>query len=82
MVKYGTSTQATDDSIIWRMRVACWIAKATETHSEYVIIITSPRQQWLHERARCNVYTYISWLVFKYCSCITPEWLKKIRKIN
>jgi len=31
--------QATDDNIIWRMRVACWIRKATNTHSEYVILL-------------------------------------------
>ena len=30
---------------IWRMRIACWIAKATDTHSEYVIIIAFPRQR-------------------------------------
>jgi hypothetical protein len=24
---------------IWRMRIACWIPKATNTHSEYVIYI-------------------------------------------
>jgi hypothetical protein len=24
---------------IWRMRVACWIPKATDTHSEYVMFI-------------------------------------------
>jgi hypothetical protein len=64
------------------MRIACCIARATETHAEYVIFITSPRQQWLRKRAHYYVYTYISWLVFKYCSSITPEWLKKIRKIN
>jgi hypothetical protein len=29
--------QAADDSIIRRIRVACWITKATDTHSEYVI---------------------------------------------
>jgi len=23
---------------IWRMRIACWIPKATDTHSEYVIL--------------------------------------------
>ena len=33
----------------WRMRFACWIPEATNTHSEYVILI--PLQQWLHERA-------------------------------
>ena len=31
--KYGTAEQATDDNIIRRMRVACWITKATNTHS-------------------------------------------------
>jgi hypothetical protein len=35
--KYGTARQATDDSIIGRMRFACWITNATDTHSEYVI---------------------------------------------
>jgi hypothetical protein len=34
----------------WRMRNACWIPKATKTHSEYVIVIDYPLQQWLRER--------------------------------
>jgi hypothetical protein len=36
---------------IWRMRNVCWIPKATNTHSEYIIFIAFPLQQWLHERA-------------------------------
>jgi len=36
---------------IWRMRIACWITKATNTHSQYVIIIAFPVQQWLQKRA-------------------------------
>jgi hypothetical protein len=24
---------------IWRMRIACWVPKATNAHSEYVILI-------------------------------------------
>ena len=24
---------------IWRMRIACWITKATDAHSEYVILL-------------------------------------------
>ena len=42
---------------IWCVRVACWIPKATNTHSEYVIVIAFLLQQWLHERAsmlRCT----------------------------
>jgi len=31
---------------IRRMRSACWLPKATNTHSEYVIIITFELQQW------------------------------------
>jgi hypothetical protein len=34
---------------IWRVRIACWITKATDTHSEYVILIAFPLQQWLHD---------------------------------
>jgi hypothetical protein len=37
--KYGGAREATDDSIIWDMCFACWIMKATNTHSEYEIII-------------------------------------------
>ena len=36
---------------VWRKRFAWWIPKATNTHSEYVIFIAFPRQQWLRERA-------------------------------
>jgi len=51
--KYGTARQATLDntSIIRHMRISCWIAKATNIYSEYVIIIAFPLIQWLHERA-------------------------------
>ena len=27
---------------LWRMRIACWISKATNARSEYVIIMTFP----------------------------------------
>jgi len=30
---------------IWRMRIACWIPKATDTHSEYVTLTAFPLQQ-------------------------------------
>jgi hypothetical protein len=56
--KYGTARQATDDNKIRRMRFACWITKATDTHSEYVILTAFPWQQWLLERASMLRYTY------------------------
>jgi len=34
---------------IWYMRIACWIPKPTNTHSQYVILVAFPLQQWLHE---------------------------------
>jgi hypothetical protein len=39
------------DNIIRSMRFACWIPKATDTPSEYVMLIDFQQQQWLHERA-------------------------------
>jgi hypothetical protein len=47
--KYGRARQATDDNISQCMCSACWVAKATNTHSEYVILIAFPQQQWFHE---------------------------------
>jgi hypothetical protein len=43
---------------IWRMRIACWIPKAKNTHSQYVIFIAFPLQQWLQDRASLLRYTY------------------------
>jgi hypothetical protein len=40
-------SQATDDCIIRRLRIACWIHKTTNTHSEYAVLIAFPLQQWL-----------------------------------
>jgi len=51
-----------DGGITRRMRFACWILKATNTHSEYVIFIGFPLQQWFHERASMLRYTYVAWL--------------------
>jgi hypothetical protein len=39
----------------WRKRIACWIPKSRNRHSEYVILITFPLQQWLHEQPQCYV---------------------------
>jgi len=56
----------------WRTRIACWIAEATNTHSEYVILIAFPRQQWLHESASMLRYTYVHCLSCYFSElCIT-----------
>ena len=48
---------------IWRMRFACWVTKARNTHSEYVILTTFPLQQRLQEHASVLHYTYTPCLV-------------------
>jgi len=48
---------------IWRMRTECRVTKATNTHSEYVIIFAFPLQQWLHGHASKLHYTHIAYLV-------------------
>jgi hypothetical protein len=67
MEKYGRARLATDDNIIRRMRFACWITKANNTHSEYIIgntvPLAFPPQQWLRERASVLRYTYSACLV-------------------
>jgi len=47
---------------IWRMRIACWITTNTDTHSEYVIFIVFPLQQWLQSRSSCYVTPTLSLL--------------------
>jgi hypothetical protein len=37
--KYGRDRQATDGNIMGRMRFACWLSKARNTHPEYAVII-------------------------------------------
>ena len=58
--QYVTARQATDDDIIRRMPFACWITKATETQSEYVIVLLFPRKKLLRERTLVFCYTCIA----------------------
>ena len=54
----------------WRMRIACWITKATNTHSEYVIRFAFP----LYENALmlCLYVQYIACLVWQYPVALQP----------
>jgi hypothetical protein len=77
MEKYGTARQATDENIKQRIRFVCWITKATGAHSECVILIAFPRQQWLRERAsilRLYLHCPSSFLYFnrRFCIGLSP----------
>jgi hypothetical protein len=62
-------------TIIWRMRIACWITKATDTRSVYVKLIDFTLQQWLHDRATIlglyvndlSFYNFLGWRQMKIC---------------
>ena len=72
MEKYRTAGQATDDSIIIRrMRFLCWVTKATDTHSEYEILIGFLRQQWVHERALMLRFFNVNRLSCILCKAFT-----------
>ena len=48
------------------MRIACWISKATNTHSEYVIscLLIFHSNNGCTNLSQCSVYTYITCFVF------------------
>jgi hypothetical protein len=48
---------------IWRMRIACYLRKATDPHSEYVFLTAFPLRRWLYGHASMLRYTYIASIV-------------------
>jgi len=58
MWKHTTKSDRTQMTI-WCMRIARWIPKTTNTHSECVILIAFQLQQWLHKHTSVLRYTYI-----------------------
>jgi hypothetical protein len=63
--QYGRASQATNDDIVRRMRFACWITKATNAHSECVILIIFSRQQCLHEGASIFIGTLLFFAIIR-----------------
>ena len=51
---------------IWRMRIVCWITKATNTHSEYAILNWFSTSKWLHNRTsllHCKYIDRLEWFM-------------------
>jgi hypothetical protein len=64
-VEKNITERGSPQMTIWRMRIACSIHKATNTHSECVILITFPLQQCWHERASMLRCMYIACCIHK-----------------
>ena len=62
LIMWKTVEASRPQITIWRMCIACWIPKATNTLLEYVMYVTFLLQQWLNERTSVSPYTYITWL--------------------
>ena len=71
--KDGRATKATNDTIIRRMRFACWIPKAADIHSEYVILIKFHCHSGVANAPQYYVYTCISPLVVNITRRDTPH---------
>jgi hypothetical protein len=65
MEKYDRAGQTADDSMIRRMRSACWINEATDTQWECAF----PRQQWLRE---CSLLLRLDMFPFMSLSQMCP----------
>jgi hypothetical protein len=75
--KYSRDRQTTDENITQCMYFSCWINKATDTHSELVILIAFARQKLLRERTWILRYRYVPCLVcFRHCISIGPNLLQ------
>jgi len=61
VVKYCIARQATGDNVAHAIEWS--IPKATNTHSDYVILTAFPLQQWLHERTSMSRCTCIACFV-------------------
>jgi len=60
---------------MWLIRITCWIPNTKSTHLQYVILITFPLQQWLHEGKSLLRYTYFAYFVSFYkCYEYVFEW--------
>jgi len=63
--KYCRAGQATDENMV---HAHCMLITYGYTHSDYVILIAFPLQQWLHEHTSLLYYMYIAF-IFNY-SCL------------
>ena len=68
MENYVTAREATGGNKIRLVPFACWITKATDTHSECVTFVAFPHQ-WLRKRA---VVLLLVLVVVLWCCGVVP----------
>jgi hypothetical protein len=61
---------------VWRMRIARWVPKATNT--QYIILIAFPLQQCLNESASTLRNTYFGCLLVEWTHCYGVNMYKKL----
>ena len=70
--------ETTHNNTIRRMRVACWITKATDTNSEYVLLLDFEQKQRLRESASI-FHVHVRCLSCIFC-ILVKENVEKIEK--
>jgi hypothetical protein len=55
---------------IWSMRITCWLTKATDTHSEYVILVSHGNSS----ARMCLNVTFIRALAVRFVASLTVFW--------
>ena len=71
--KYGTVGQATDGNTLWCMRFAWWVTNATDTHTQYVILIVCyPIASPYH--SMCTSPVFLQPIAFRTSLCGSSSW--------
>jgi hypothetical protein len=65
-VKKKNVERATPQLTTWRLRISCWVTKATDTLA--IRNTAFPLQRWLHERASVLRYAFIACHVMNFIS--------------
>jgi len=72
--EYDTTRQATNYSMIWRKRFACWLTQVIKIHTEYVLLLLFLNNCYA-SATEFYVYAFVDYLVYSLCNISTklPE---------
>jgi hypothetical protein len=76
--KYGTARQTTVGNVTGRIRMSWWMTKATNTHSEYVILFLYfvDRASWGNSGFTTNLthfFHFFQWIYFSTSTCFKRQ---------